>query len=267
MKLGLNTNVYIDYPLHEVIRRASAMGYEGVDVARTHLCGRYREVSEEDLVRAKGASTYYGISIYNIQGSWGPFLDVEFAKSRIELARKLDCPVVNLGAGLPYGPSDDFDDVLKKTTTLLGELRDNAKSYGIEVAVEPEVRPYLSPQTPIINRYQTYEIILKELPGVWLVLDVEHAIVNHENPNYVIRKYKDYIRVIHLSDTIDGLHLHLVPGRGELDFYSILGSLIDVDYRGFISMEIYPHYREPDKAAYESIIYTQRVIMELSGKA
>lgn len=259
--------MYVDYPLDEVIKRAAAMGYEGVDVARTHLCSRYRKVVEEDITKAKEASTRYGVPIYNIQGSWGPFLDVEFAKSRIELARKLDCPMVNLGAGLPYGPEDDFNSILNKTITLLGELRDYARNYGIEVAVEPEVRPYLSPQTPAINRYQTYEIILKELPEVWLVLDIEHAVVNHENPNYVIRKYRDYTKVIHLSDTIDGLHLHLVPGRGELDLYSIFGTLIDVGYKGFISMEIYPHYKEPDKAAYESIVYTQRIIMELCGKA
>lgn len=265
MRLGLNTNVYIDHELDDVIQRVALMGYEGVDVARTHLCERYRKVTRDDIIRAREASKKYGIAIYNIQGSWGPFLDVEFAKKRIELARELECPLVNLGAGLPYGPHDDHDSVLRNTISLLGELRDYAKSYGIGVAVEPEVRPHLSPQTPAIHYYRLFDVVVKELPDVGLVLDVEHAVVNHENPIYVARKYKNHIKVMHLSDTFGGLHLHLVPGHGEIDFFLLFKELKEMGYEGFISVEIYPYHKNPDAAAYASITYIQKVLSEIGG--
>jgi len=260
LKIGLNTNLYLGIPLDEVIRRIYTMGYEGIEVARTHLNERYEKFGEEYVNTVKNLARQYGITIYGVQGSWGPYTDENFTKSRIDTCRKLDCPLVNLGAGLPIGPRDDPEKVWEKTLMLLKELYDYAKLYGIEVAVEPEVRPYLSPEIPTINRYQYFERVAKEIPGIGLILDIEHAIVNNENPYFIIKKFGSKLKVVHVSDSIDGLHLHLIPGRGEIDFTMIFRALKEVGYSGFISVEIYPYYRNPDKAAYSSIIYIQKIL-------
>lgn len=263
MKIGLNSNVYMNRPIDEVIRKIYMMGYEGIEIARTHLCSRYGEFRDEHINLAKNIAKQLGIAIYSVQASWGPFTDADFAKARIDLARKLDAPLVNLGAGLPYGPKDEFDKVMEKTLTLLEELHEYAKSYGIETAIEPEIRPGLSPEVPAINKYQYYDIVLSRIPNMGLILDVEHAVVNNENPVYIVKKYRDKLKVIHISDSIDGLHLHLIPGRGEIDFFTLFKALKSIKYEGFISVEIYPYYESPDKAALASITYIQRVLSSL----
>lgn len=263
MRLGLNSNLYLYYPIDEVIKRIYVMGYEGVEIARTHLCNKYREFNEDYINVVKNVARQYGIVIYGIQGSWGPFTDPNFTKSRIDLARKLDCPLINLGAGLPVGPKDNHAEVFERTLNLLEELHDYARSYGIETAIEPEVRPALSPEEPAISKYRYYDTVLARIPKMGLVLDVEHAIVNNENPYYIIRKYKNQLKVIHVSDSIGNLHLHLMPGAGDIDFVLLLKTLKEVGYDRFISMEIYPYRETPDEAALASIMYIQKILNEL----
>lgn len=257
-RIGLNTNVYIDHPLDRVIRMAHVMGYDGVEIARTHLV----EYSESDIGTVKDYVAKYGLAVYGIQGG-NPYTNVDFGKKRIEIARRLDCPVVNLGPGVPYKRGESFEKAWDSTLEALKELRDYAKAYGIEAAVEPEIRPLLSPYIPTVDRYQLYEGVRARLPDIGLVLDVEHALAVYENPYFIIRKYRDSLKIMHVSDTIGRLHLHLVPGAGEMDFRALFTVLKEVGYRNFISVEIPPYFSDPDEAAFKSITYLQRVLLEM----
>lgn len=257
-QIGLNTNVYIDYPIDKVIRKAYLMGYEGVEIARTHL----QEPNESDVSLVRELVTKYGLSIYGVQGGV-PYTDREFGTKRIELARKLDCPVVNLGPGIAYRRSDNPKKAWETSLEVLRELNDYARRYGITGAIEPEVRVLLSPLLPTIDRYELYEDVRRVLPDLGLVLDVEHALVAYENPDAVIKKYKNLLKIIHVSDTLDHLHLHLIPGRGEIDFKNLFTVLEEVGYENFISVEIPPYFNSPDEAAFKSITYLRKVLREL----
>ncbi len=258
LRVGLNTNVYIDHPIDRVIRMAHVMGYDGIEIARTHLF----EYSESDISTVKNLVAKYGLIIYGVQGG-NPYTNIDFGKKRIELARELDCPIVNLGPGVPYKRGESFEKALETTFEALRELRDYAKTYGIEVAVEPEIRALLSPYIPTLDRYRLYEDVRAKLQDVGLVLDVEHALAVYENPYFIIRKYRDSLKIVHVSDTIGHLHLHLIPGAGEIDFKALFAVLKEVNYKNFISVEIPPYFNNPDEAAFESVTYLHRVLLEL----
>ncbi|MEM2406154.1 MAG: sugar phosphate isomerase/epimerase family protein [Sulfolobales archaeon] len=258
LRIGLNTNVYIDHSIDRVIRMAHIMGYDGIEIARTHLL----EYSESDISTVKSLITKYGLTIYGVQGG-NPYTNMDFGKKRIELARKLDCPIVNLGPGVPYKRGESFEKALEITLEALRELRDYAGAHGIEVAVEPEIRALLSPYIPAIDRYQLYEEVRTRLQDIGLVLDVEHALAVYENPYFIIRKYRNSLKIIHVSDTIGHLHLHLVPGVGDIDFRALFAVLKEVNYRNFISVEIPPYFNNPDEAAFESVSYLHRVLLEM----
>lgn len=258
LRVGLNTNVYIDHPIDRVIRMAYIMGYDGIEIARTHL----PEYDESDVGTVRNLVAKYGLLVYGVQGG-NPYTNVDFGRKRIELARKLDCPVVNLGPGVPYRRGESFEKAWEATLEALRELRDYARAYGIEVAVEPEIRALLSPYIPAIDRYQLYEDVRAKLPDVGLVLDVEHALAVYENPYFIIRKHRDSLKIVHVSDTIGHLHLHLVPGSGEMDFRTLFAVLREVNYKNFVSVEIPPYFNNPDEAAFESINYLHKVLLEM----
>lgn len=256
--IGLNTNVYIDYSIDRVIKKAYLMGYEGVEIARTHL----QEPTESDISLTKELITRYGLSVYGVQGGT-PYTDIEFGKKRIELARRLDCPVVNLGPGVAYRRSDDVRKAWERSLEYLMNLRDYAKMYGIVGAIEPEVRALLSPLLPTVDRYELYEDVKRVIPDLGLVLDVEHALVAYESPEMIIRRHRDSLKIIHVSDTLDHLHLHLIPGRGEIDFKNLFHVLKEVGFKNFISVEIPPYFNSPNEAAFKSISYLRKVLREL----
>ena len=46
-----------------------------------------------------------------------------------------------------------------------------------------------------------------------------------------------------------GVHHHLVPGEGAIDFKATLEAIRAIGYDGWITIELYPYVEDPDAAA------------------
>ena len=55
------------------------------------------------------------------------------------------------------------------------------------------------------------------------------------------------------------------PGFGDIDFRPILEALGEVDYRGWVSVEVFDYDPGVERLAKESIQYMQRCLAELAG--
>ncbi len=260
-KIGINSNVYIDYAIDYVIKRVYEMGYEGIEIARTHAI---HELSDDKINEIKSMAQNFGLKFYCIQGGI-PFTNKEYARLRIDLARKLDCTVVNIGPGFEVELNNKREKWDEFKSTII-ELADFAKKYGIKIAIEPEPRIPLSRNVPIINCYRDLLKFLSEvkLNNIGAILDIAHIYVFRENPVYVIKNLGNRIFNVHVSDIIDNRHVHLLPGTtGEVRLPLILKLLNEINYDGFLSIEVYPYFDEPDRAALKSIIYLNDLIYKL----
>jgi sugar phosphate isomerase/epimerase len=54
----------------------------------------------------------------------------------------------------------------------------------------------------------------------------------------------------------------LGPGFGELDFVPIFEALLDVGYKGWVSVEVFDYLPGPERIARESIAYMQRCLTQ-----
>jgi sugar phosphate isomerase/epimerase len=45
------------------------------------------------------------------------------------------------------------------------------------------------------------------------------------------------------------VHYHLIPGEGAIDFAAVFDALRDINYDGWITIELYPYVDDPDAAA------------------
>jgi sugar phosphate isomerase/epimerase len=261
VKIGLNTNVYIEHSLDYVLSRVKSLGYEGIEIARVHPI---HELPEDKINEYRKLISKAGLEVYSIQGGI-PFTDPEFCKKRIELARLLDCRNVNMGPGIEIDAKDSIDEAWEKTLKVFTEIAEYAKKYGINVNIEPEPKAPLSTKKPTITTYEQAERMLQELRmnNVGLVLDIVHTFVSKENIFQLITKFMDKIKVIHVGDTLDGRHLHLIPGIGEINFEPIFKALIKNNYKGYLSVEIYPYFDIPDEASFRSILYLQGIIQKV----
>ena len=56
------------------------------------------------------------------------------------------------------------------------------------------------------------------------------------------------------------------PGFGKLDFVPIIKALADVDYRGWVSVEVFDYSPGPERLARESINYLQRCVARIDTR-
>jgi sugar phosphate isomerase/epimerase len=76
----------------------------------------------------------------------------------------------------------------------------------------------------------------------------------------LIRQYAEFMVHFHANDpNLQG------PGFGELDFVPIFEALGEIDYRGWVSVEVFDYSPGVERLAQESIDYMRRCLEELTG--
>jgi len=58
------------------------------------------------------------------------------------------------------------------------------------------------------------------------------------------------------------VHRHLIAGKGAIDFGSVFRQMKALDYRGAVSLELYPYVDMPDAAGKESRDFLLPIIAE-----
>jgi sugar phosphate isomerase/epimerase len=71
-------------------------------------------------------------------------------------------------------------------------------------------------------------------PAVQTSFDVHNTPAEKETPAELLRRYRAEIRHVHLNE-MDGKR----PGLGDYDFAGLLRALSEVEYRGWLSLEVF----------------------------
>ncbi|MFP4503022.1 MAG: sugar phosphate isomerase/epimerase family protein [Candidatus Hydrogenedentota bacterium] len=87
-------------------------------------------------------------------------------------------------------------------------------------------------------------------PKFKLLLDTKAMAFLPEDRPYYIKKYADYLKHYHANDTnLEG------PGFGEVDFKPIFDALKEIDYDGYVSVEVFKFDPGPEAIARRSLEY------------
>ena len=92
-------------------------------------------------------------------------------------------------------------------------------------------------------------------PSFRLLLDTKAMAFEKEGRPATIRKYAKYLAHYHANDeNLNG------PGWGDVDFGPIFQALRDVDYRGYMSVEVFKFEPGPEAIATKSLEYMKRFV-------
>ena len=263
MKLAFSSNAFKNYNLRDAVISISELGFEGIEIMAdiphayppsltdNDITALAEVIRENDLeVSNLNAFTLFAIGdVYHpswIDSESNRCKRISHTRDCIDLANKIGAKNLSIEPGGPVRPNPkqrkSYEDLFHNGIVQL--LR-HAEEKKVKILIEPE------PGLLIENSHEFLHFIERfDSSFVKLNFDIGHFFCVGEDPSKLISLLYDYIEHIHLADiAANRVHNHLIPGEGAIDFKSIFSSLIQLDYQGFITIELYPYQNNPIYAA------------------
>lgn len=297
MKLAFSTNAFKKYSLKESIRLIREVGYEGVEI----LCDVPHAyppcLDEEDILSIQEIISKNNIEISNLNAftlyaitdvyhpSWIESdkqlreLRIQHTINCLRLAKKIGAKNISTEPGGPievgndnkYNNNDFKNNTNNKRSSydlealqeffVNGIVRTSkvAEEYGVKILVEPE--PGL-----LLENSEQFLKFIKNINShyVGLNFDMGHFFCVREDPAALIYNLAEHIGHFHLADIAHTrVHNHLIPGQGAIDFLPIFKAISEINYDGFITVELYPYQDDPVYAASFSYKYLTNIISQI----
>jgi len=244
-RFAFDAIVYLDDPVEAMIARVAGFGYEGIELPG--------EPEAFDMGEVRRLLAKHGIKASSICSNYTRRRDLvsadaqiranalAYVKSVVRMASEIGAPVV-IAAPTTWerktAPEAPPDLEWEWAVTGLTAAADYAATLGVSLALEPW------------NRYETYflnrlaqALALREAigrPNVGVMGDLFHMSIEEESIVGAIRDAGRHLIHLHVADSN-----RAAPGRGHLDFAPILQALREIDYRGYLSMELLPAAADP----------------------
>ncbi len=180
------------------------------------------------------------------QSSW------RYVNALVDLCADLtgpgDQPVVVFGSPKQRSstPESSSQEATKRFIDGMAKAAPHAEHRGVTLLVEA-----LSPsQTDVVTSLDEAVQIVKQIgsPAVQTMFDVHNAIDELSPHAELIRRHAPYIHHIHVNE-MDGRE----PGMGDYDFSTLLRTLDEIDYAGWVSLEAFDFSRDAREVAARSI--------------
>ena len=253
MRLGYNTNGLQNHRLDDALRLLADHGYQAVALTLDvqHL-DPYR-VSAAEVEQTAGL--LQRLDLVPVIETGARFLldpghkheptlmtrdpagrqrRLDFHARAAAIGRDLGAQVLSFWAGIDRAPGPGSAAWLCEGVALTCEL---VREAGLTPALEPE--PGMAVAT--VDRFQEVAGQLGEA-GPALCLEVGHLFVTGEGaPRDIIPGVAGDLAQVHLEDMRAGVHEHLLPGEGEVDFGEVRQALTSVGYQGAVCFELSRH--------------------------
>jgi fructoselysine 3-epimerase len=281
MKLSFNTWPYASFPvwvpaytLEDTIERIAKIGYEGIEIGAGSPHAYPPCLTKERRKHIRKVLDDNGIALSSmlpaLSGGPGHNLTspipeerrhtIDHYKDLVELTAEWGGKIVLYIPGwIIFGTT--FKQAWEWSTAALSEIADKAARFDVTLVIEP-----VSFDTNFVDKGEEAIEMMEEVnkPNVKLMFDTFHTLYRKEpSSDYIYRMGKN-LRHMHISD-----NNRLPPGQGRGDFISVINSLKDIDFDGYLTMELGFDRRdiEPDFVARQSYEYLKPLVDEANRKS
>ena len=226
-----------NWPQEKAFEYASQLGYSGIEIAPFTLNADARQITpqqREDICR---------------------------------LADRFDLEVIGLHWLLAFTEgfylTSPESEVRQRTTEYLAELAilgacDQFAACVVTLAVEP-----IGPEEGdfLLTAEAGLDLVSRiDSEQVQLHLDCKAMSSETKSIESIIREAIDHTVHFHANDPN-----RRGPGMGDLDFLPIMKTLVDCQYKGWISVEVFDYEPGVERLATESLNYLRQIESQLSG--
>jgi L-ribulose-5-phosphate 3-epimerase len=246
MYLAYNTNGLAHHRLDEALRMLADLGYGGVAITPDvpHLDLLRSDEREWESIRAlleklklKAVVETGARYVLDSRRKHWPNLctpDEGAAERRLDWYRRacrLSKALGAEGVSLWSGPAEDAG-AFERLARRLHRVLDEAE--GARICFEPEPGMLIDS----LGAYRTLRAALKR-DDLYTTIDTGHLIVTEPGrPEAHLAEFAGSLINVQVDDAKRGVHEHLAPGKGEIDFAAIFRELRRLGYRGPLALEL-----------------------------
>jgi sugar phosphate isomerase/epimerase len=213
------------------------MGYDGLelaavgDLAPAQLgASARREIrhlfaSHQLSIAAVAAPLRFGLDVLEHQEA-----RIDFVRQTMTLSFDLGCRLVVVQPGAI--PKDEGDPRRAALIDALSALGRHGDRVGATLALE----------TGVDAPADVMALLAKiDAGGLAIAYNPGFLVVHGHDPYAAARAFHGRMAYVHATDARRGLSPRLVPvGRGDLDWLELIGVFTELDYRGFLTVDIEP---------------------------
>ncbi|MEO1981510.1 MAG: sugar phosphate isomerase/epimerase family protein [Fuerstiella sp.] len=271
MKFAICQELFEDTDWAEQCRIIADVGYTGIEVAPFSLSDDLDSVSAATLSEMRNTASDHGLEIIGLHwllaktnGLYLTSPDADVRTATVDYLKLLADTCAALGGRILVFGSPQQRNLLADVTT------EQAMDYAAEVFraamqtfQERDVvlcmEPLTKKETDFVNTCADAVSLMQMVDHPSFVLHQDVKAMLGAVPD-LIHRHHDICGHFHVNDT----NL-LGPGMGETDYHPILKALLDVDYRGWVSVEVFDYSPGAEKIAKKSMDYLKQVLGELEA--
>jgi len=272
-KFAICNETFKDWPLDRAFALAAECGYTGIEIAPFTISIYVTDVPAGRRTEIRRQAEKAGIEVVGLHWLLAKTKGFHLTSPEAEVRRKTARYLGDLaqfcadlgGKVLVFGspqqrnrlPGVTRADGMKHAADVLQALMPSLEKLDLVLALEP--------LTPKETNFMTTAADAVELSGLVasprcrLHLDCK-AMASESTPiPELIRRHHALLAHFHANDpNLQG------PGFGKLDFVPIFKALDEVDYRGWVSVEVFDYAPGPERLARESIEYMRKCVAKLA---
>lgn len=255
-KISYNMLVYANEDIGVGIERLAKFGYDGVDIV-----GEPSRYSTDEICNHLRRNHIEASSICAVFNEQRDFVSVdptvrnsaiEYVKECVDFASAIGAKAISVQASacMKTKAGAAWDIEWDWAVEGLREAGEYAKEKKINLTLEAWNRY----ETYFINRVEQAHKMVDEigLANVGVMGDTYHMNIEETNIGDAIRGLGDKLYYLHIADSN-----RAAPGRGHIDFVEVAKALRDINYDGWISMELLPAAADPFGGEVQKEFYDQ----------
>lgn len=267
LRFGYGTNGFAGHRFEDIVTVLADLGYHGVALTldQPHLDPFAPDLARRtDAVRrrleSRGLAVVVETGARYVMNPWHkhePTLvsdtdrerRIEYLRRAVRIAEELGAEAVSFWSGtLPEGVSaqQGWD----RLTSGVAEVLDEAERRAVRCAFEPEPGMFVDTLAGVAELRR----MLGHPSHLAVTVDIGHCVCNEPAPPQdCVHQVGHLLGNVQADDMRPGVHEHLEFGDGDVDLPATLGALLDVDYRGLVSVELPRHSHAAPAVAARSL--------------
>ena len=270
MKIAICNETYRDWSFEDAFRHASQCGFEGIEIAPFTLQKNANDITQSQIDDVVALAAQYDLQIVGLHWLLAFTEGLHLTSSDDSIRQKtagylgqLAAVCRQLGGGVMVFGSPDQRSIQSGITVqqandlaidCIRRLLPALQEHNVTLALEP-----LGPEEgDFLLTAEWGRQLVTELDSefVKLHLDVKAMSTESESIPDIIAASKQELVHFHANDPN-----RRGPGMGDVEYEPIVAALVDIEYDGWLSVEVFDESVAPEVLAAESVEYLKRQLV------